>query len=239
MKKAKRYYKTVKYGLAAVLFLQPFRVAAKTNIIEKRPFSVALEASMDSYSTWSLLPSISFRPIPYFEVSAGLRLTDFIGKEDDYSVGGVSYASHHLWNLHDPSDFIYHFAFQPEAKVYLPEIKLDNVGDRLFLTLGVGMIKPLTNLSKGLVEYFPEVNGYVGVDHVERIENRCRDMNWYTFGETAVGLTDDRWTVSLGYRLSDYDVYGSARELYVQGQKVKFDKEKSNSELFLSISYTL
>ncbi len=64
-------------------------------------------------------------------------------------------------------------------------------------------------------------------------------MNWYTFGETAVGLTDDRWTVSLGYRLSDYDVYGSARELYVQGQKVKFDKEKSNSELFLSISYTL
>src|SRR5574344_1534397 len=224
--------------ILVALLLHSISLFAKTNIIEERPFKVAFAGSIDSYTTLSLLPSVIYRPIHYFDVSVGLRLTDFIGDKDHYNIVGQNNSSD-FWKLYNPSNFIYHFAFQPGIKVYSPDIRIDDVDDRLFFTVGVGVIKPFIHKAKGYVEYFPNKGEYVTVVSREKIENHGTDNSWYSFAETAVNLTNDRWVLSLGYRLTNYDVYGSARSLYIQGQKVNFEKNKNNNELFVSFSYSL
>ncbi len=147
---------------------------------------------------------------------------------------GASYRT-----LDDPLDFIYHVSFQPEARLYTPTIKLDEVDDLLYFSIGGGVIKPLTSKAKGYIDLMPNQSGVHTVTSTQLVENSKHGNNWYSFGDVAAAVANDRWSVSLGYRLSNFDIYGSARHLTIQGRKINFKKRSTDLDIFINFNYNL
>ena len=143
------------------------------------------------------------------------------------------------WKTDDLSDFSYYVAFQPEAKLYSPNIKLDNVGDNLNFSIGYGLTIPLTNRASGVVIYTPAEKGQFVPDDEKRVSNSNRVYNIYNFVNVSANLESGIWGLSQGCRISDHDVFGSARNIVVEVQKLVFDNYKFNNEVYLAIHYKL
>ena len=226
--------------LFTVLFLSlVMTVCAEDNSEDRyRPFGVSLSGAVGNYNSWDVDIDMEYRPIKYCGVSAGLRLTDiFFGK--DHIFGGKTIDHSHTWKTDDLSDFSYYVAFQPEAKLYSPNIKLDNVGDNLNFSIGYGLTIPLTNRASGVVIYTPAEKGQFVPDDEKRVSNNNRVYNIYNFVNVSSNLESGIWGLSQGCRISDYDVFGSARNIVVEGQKFVFDNYKFNNEVYLAIHYKL
>ena len=69
-------------------------------------------------------------------------------------------------------------------------------------------------------------------------QNSNRVYNIYNFVNVSANLESGIWG-ALGCRISDYDVFGSARNIVVEGQKFVFDNYKFNNEVYLAIHYKL
>ena len=92
---------------------------------------------------------------------------------------------------------------------------------------------------KGRVDYYNKEANRVIFDKSELILNRKSSHKAYPFLDFTCYLNADRWSLGLGYRISEFDVYGNARQVYVSNHKVEFPKKNNNSEIYLTICYNL
>ena len=206
-----------------------------SKVYGKQKIIFSLQGGIDSYNNWILTPTIDYFPIPYFSIGAGVRFFDEIGN-DDFCSGEIG---NQLWTIEDKSLFAYHAAFQPEVKVYSPSIKINEEEANIFFSIGAGYLLPMNKGGKGRVDYYNKEANRVIFDKSELILNRKSSHKAYPFLDFTCYLNCDRWSLGLGYRISEFDVYGNARQVYVKNQKVNFPKENKNSEIYLTISYNL
>lgn len=217
-----------------VLLFTLFAICPFMEIYGKQKVEFSLQGGFDSYDNWFVTPAVDYFPIPYVSIGTGVRFFDEGGNSDSY---GVERGSQYM--KVDKSTFAYHAALQPELKVYSPAIKIDRLGENIKFSAGTGFMLPMTNGGKGKVEYYTkENNSYKFIDS-EIVKNRKNNHRIYPFIECAGYFNSDRWSIGLGYRISQFDVYGNARQVYAGTQKINFPKEKINSEIFLSIHYSL
>lgn len=233
------FFSNYRYLFTGIFLSLVMTVYAEDNAEDRyRPFGISLLGSLGNYDSWDVDVDIEYRPIKFVGVSTGLRITDIsFGK--DHIFGGKTIDTSHTWKTTDLSDFSYHVAFQPQAKLYSPDIRLDHVGDNLNFSIGYGITIPLTNRASGYVIYTPAEKGQFVPDDEKLVANSNRVSNIYNFVTISTNLESGRWGVSLGYRISDYDVFGSARNIVVEGQKLVFDNHKFNNEVYLAIHYKL
>ncbi len=233
------FFTNYRYLFIAIFLSLVMTVSAEDNDEDRyRSFGISFSGAVGTYNSWDVDVDMEYRPIKYFGVSAGLRFTDIsFGK--DHIFRGETIDHSHNWKTDDLSDFSYHFAFQPQAKLYTPNIRLDNVGDNLNFSIGYGLTMPLTNRASGVVIYTPAEKGQFIPDDEKRVSNSNRVYNIYNFVNISANLESGIWGLSLGYRVSDYDVFGSARNIVVEGQKLVFDNHKFNNEVYLAIHYKL
>lgn len=206
-----------------------------SKVYGKQKINFSLQGGIDSYNNWVVTPFFDYLPIPYLSIGAGVRFFDEIGNDDSY--GGD--LGTELWSMRDKSTYTYHAAFQPEVKVYSPSIKINEEEANIFFSIGAGYLLPMTKGGEGVVDYFAKEVNRVVLTNSEVVRNRKSSHKAYPFLDFTCYLNCDRWSLGLGYRISEFDVYGNARQVYVKNQKVNFPKENKNSEIYLTICYNL
>lgn len=203
---------------------------------EKNKLFFSFEGGLDSYNTWNLMPGLTYKPIHYIGLSGGLKFTGFWNNDrNGFSMPSTT----GLCDIHDQNDLAYHIAFQPAIRAFSPKIKIDNQDDFLYFSLGYGAIIPFSRQGKSEVNFF-RIEGNTNIlDYSETIKDRKDKNNVYQFADLTCYVECDRWNLGLGYRISNYDIYGCSRNFYVENRKVDFPKYKVNSEFYIIISYSL
>ena len=198
--------------------------------------SFSMEGGVSSSDTWNIMPIMTYRPIQYIGLSGGLKFTGF-WKKDGSSFSGLY--SNGLWRILNKNNFSYHAAFQPAIRVYSPNIKIRDVADCIYLSLGYGAIVPFAKQGEGYVDFLRKDGNIPIFDHQEKIKDRSKDNNIYQFFDISCFVKDGRWNFGLGYRIDNYDVYGCSRHLFIENYRVEFPKNKINSEVYISLTYSL
>lgn len=199
-------------------------------------FSFSLEGGVSSNDTWNIVPTMTYKPIQYIGLSGGLKITGF-WKKDGSSYSGLY--SDGLWRILNKNNFSYHVSFQPAIRIYSPNIKIGDAADCIYLSFGYGAIVPFAKQGKGYVDFLRKNDGLAVFDHREKIKNRSDDYNIYQFFDLSCFIKDGKWSLGIGYRIDDFDVYGCSRHLYIENDRVDFPKNKINSEVYISIIYSL
>ena len=217
--------KTVAIFIILILF--PFY-----NMYGKQKINFSFLGGLDTYDNWCMTPSFDYFPIPYVSIGAGIRFFDEINS-DNIKCG-------YSWEIEDKSTYAYHFAFQPEVKIYTPTIiKIKNDDATINFSIGAGYLLPIDKGGKGYVVYYDPEDKRRIVTHSEIVRNKIDARKAYPFLDFTCYLNGGRWSLGLGYRISEFDIYGNARQVYVNNLLVDFPKENKNSEIYLTICYNL
>lgn len=217
--------KTVAIFIILILF--PFY-----NMYGKQKINFSFLGGLDTYDNWCMTPSFDYFPIPYVSIGAGIRFFDEINS-DNIKCG-------YSWEIDDMSTYAYNLAFQPEVKIYTPAIiKIKDEDATINFSIGAGYLLPIDKGGKGKVDYYNTEDIRQIFTHSEIVRNKIDARKAYPFLDFTCYLNGGRWSLGLGYRISEFDIYGNARQVYVNNQLVDFPKEKLNSEIYLSIHYTL
>lgn len=203
-----------------------------SKVYGKQKINFSFLGGLDTYDNWCMTPSFDYFPIPYVSIGAGIRFFDEINS-DNIKCG-------YSWEIEDKSTYAYHFAFQPEVKIYTPTIiKIKNDDATINFSIGAGYLLPIDKGGKGNVVYYDPEDKRRIVTHSEIVKNRKDARKAYPFLDFTCYLNGGRWSLGLGYRISEFDIYGNARQVYVNNQLVDFPKENKNSEIYLTICYNL
>ena len=203
-----------------------------SKVYGKQKINFSFLGGLDTYDNWCMTPSFDYFPIPYVSIGAGIRFFDEINS-DNIKCG-------YSWEIEDKSTYAYHFAFQPEVKIYTPTIiKIKNDDATINFSIGAGYQLPIDKGGKGYVVYYDPEDKRRIVTHSEIVRNKIDARKAYPFLDFTCYLNGGRWSLGLGYRISEFDIYGNARQVYVNNQLVDFPKENKNSEIYLTICYNL
>lgn len=187
-----------------------------------------------NYDTWFIETKGEYCPIPYLGINVGIRFQDLCRNNECLHLEnqGQSY------QLDDNSTFIYHVLIHPGLQLYSPCINLDNVGDKINFSIGYGIFFPFNRRAKGWAYPEPSNNTSPNTGAPIEAKNKCNDTSFYHEANIAANLISDRWKFTIGYRISNLDIYGAARKLYVNNEHINFEKKKTANEIFIGIGYS-
>lgn len=185
------------------------------------------------YDTWTIEAKGGYYPIPYFGINMGIKYQNLCRNNECLHIEtqGQSYL------LDDYSTFMYHLLIHPEVQLNSPFINLDNVGDKVNISIGYGTFIPVNRRAKGWAYPEPSSNATSNTELPIKVKNKSKDTSYYHEVNIAANLISDRWRFTIGYRISNLDVYGAARNVYVNNEHINFEKEKNANEIFISIGY--
>lgn len=199
-----------------------------------RPFSFAVSVGLNNYDAWELHGALSYRPIRYVAVSAGLMYCD-IYNDHVKTNGNLSGSdTHQYWELSDKHDLNYRLAFQPEIQLYSPAVNINKDKDKLSLMVACGMTMPIPTNVKVRVDYITSNPARKSTE----IGNKGAKSSPYYHYKLAAVYETGRVSVSLGDCISNFDMYGGARNIVVEGQKFHLIKRRINNSVYAEIKYS-
>lgn len=198
-------------------------------------WNVELAGALNNYSGWEVEPSITYRPIPYAGITMGLLFGSVI---DADGFTGDSRDGRLYWNTVDDNITGFYFAFRPSILLSTPAVVFGRDKDMaLSFQLSPGLtVTPPNNRFD--IEYFPSAPGvYTHPLKTERVKNKGGRCVYYHIKSAIVLQLDDRYILSAGYTLSDFDVYGGSRNIVIEGKKLDLEKHRFMHSGFISLGY--
>lgn len=200
----------------------------------ERHFCINMNAGLGAnYDTWFLEVQGGYNPIPFLGINAGMKFLNPCKQDESLHV----VCPEGKYELDNYSTFMYHLVFHPSIHVCTPSIKLDNVGDKLMFSMEYGMLLPIDHFTKGYAYPQPKNGQLIDSYSPIEIKNTKRGTPFYHETSVAANLVSGRWKFTLGYTLSNLDIYGSARNAYIGNTHIEFEKKKRGDEVFLGIGY--
>ncbi|MBM6889563.1 hypothetical protein H6A30_04540 [Bacteroides caecigallinarum] len=217
----------------AIFILCGFVSLYSQDIKEKRLWLVELNGALTSQSSWEVEPSITFLPIDYVGLTAGLVFTS---PYPSRSLGGVAVNKQFRWSETNDNSVSYFFAFRPALRLNSPKLWIGRDKDyALYLSVSPGLTIPLPSDRRFTIDYFPNKNGAWSALKREEVANSGARKVYYNV-RTAVSLEmDERIILSAGYTFSDFDIYGGSRNITVEGSKLLLPKACMMHSVFVSI----
>lgn len=203
------------------------------DINEKRLWLVELNGALTSQSSWEVEPSVTFQPIEYVGLTAGLVFTSPYPSK---SLGGVAVNKQFRWSETNDNSVSYFFAFRPSLRLNSPKLWIGRDKDyALYLSVSPGLTIPLPSDRRFSVDYYPNQQGEWSAIKREEVTNSgARKMYYHV--RTAVSLEmDERIVFSAGYTFSDFDIYGGSRNITVEGSKLLLPEACMMHSAFVSI----
>lgn len=197
-------------------------------------WKVELAGALNNYATWEIEPSITYQPIRYLGISMGLL---FCNPKRD-GIGGYSQDKQWLWNSANNDDGSHVFTFRPSLQFISPSIWMGKDKDYgLFFSISPGLTIPLQANREFNIEYIPNSPGAWEVFKTEHVANQQGRTVFYHI-KTALSLEiDERTLVSIGYTLSDFDLYGGSRNIIIEGKKLEFERHHFMHSFFIGLGY--
>ena len=221
----------------AIFILCGFVSLYSQDMNEKRLWLVELNGALTSQSSWEVEPSVTFLPIDYVGLTAGLVFTSPYPSK---SLGGVTVNKQFWWSETNDNSVSYYFAFRPALRFNSPKLWIGRDKDyALYFSVSPGLTIPLPSDRRFTIDYFPNKNGAWSAIKREEVTNSGARKVYYNV-RTAVSLEmDERLVFSAGYTFSDFDIYGGSRNIIVEGGKLPLPKACMMHSAFVSIGVRL
>lgn len=200
---------------------------------EKHLWQVELSGALTNQSSWEVEPSVTFQPIDYVGLMAGLVFTSPYPSK---SLGGVAVNKQFRWSETNDNSVSYFFAFRPAFRLNTPKLWIGRDKDyALYLSVSPGLTIPLPSDRRFTVDYFPNLQGEWSAIKREEVTNTGARRLYYHI-RAAVSLEmDERIVFSAGYAFSDFDIYGGSRNITVEGGKLPLPKACMMHSAFVSV----
>ena len=203
------------------------------DIKEKRLWLVELNGALTSQSSWEVEPSVTFLPIDYVGLTVGLVFTSPYPSK---SLGGVAVNKQFRWSETNDNSVSYFFAFRPALRLNSPKLWIGKDNDyALYLSVSPGLTIPLPSDRRFTVDYYPNQPGaWTAIKREEVTNTGARKLYYHV--RTAVSFEmDERIVFSVGYTISDFDIYGGSRNITIEGGKLSLPKAGMMHSAFVSI----
>lgn len=196
-------------------------------------WKVEFSAAVNNYSAWELEPAITYRPIPWVGLRFGLLMSDVM--EKNYPTGES--ADGKFWWVSDEDRVgLHNILMRPALVLSTPELRLGHNRDRgVSLQLSPGLAMPVKRNSQVEINYFPNEPGMWGISKYDRIKNKGGKYTLYKTLTAALAFRFKEFEIAAGYTWSDLDPYGASRNMWVEDQQIKFEKNKNTHSVFLRI----
>lgn len=187
-----------------------------------RHFCINVNAGLGTnYDTWFGEVQGEYNPISFIGVNVGMKLLNSCKQDGSLYIECLE-GKYEV----EYSTFMYHFIFHPSLHLYSPTIKLDNVGDNLTFSIDYGVLLPLSRFTKGYAYPQPDNRQLTEAYLPIQIKNGKKRTPYYHETSVAANLISGRWKLTIGYKLSNIDIYGSARNAYIGNTHIEFEKKK-------------
>lgn len=201
--------------------------------VEKRFWQVELSGALTSQSSLEVEPSVTFMPIDYLGLTAGLVFTSPYPSK---SLGGVAVNKQLRWSETNDNSVSYFLALRPALRLNSPKLWIGRDKDyALYLSVSPGLTIPLPSDRRFTVDYYPNQPGaWTAIKREEVTNTGARKLYYHV--RTAVSFEmDERIVFSVGYTISDFDIYGGSRNITIEGGKLSLPKAGMMHSAFVSI----
>ena len=200
---------------------------------EKRFWQVELSGALTNQSAWEVEPSVTFLPIDYVGLTAGLVFTSPYPSK---SLGGVAANKQSRWSETHDNSVSYFLAFRPALRLNSPKLWIGKDKDyALYISVSPGLTIPLPSDRRFTIDYYPNRPGVWTAIKREEVTNSDARKLYYNV-RSAISLEiDERIVFSAGYTFSDFDIYGGSRNITVEGSKLPLPKACLMHSAFVSI----
>lgn len=229
-----RFIKASVLRFTIVIFLLcGFVSLLSQDIKEKRLWLVELNGALTSQGSWEVEPSVTFLPIDYVGLTAGLVFTSPYPSK---SLGGVAVNKQFRWSETNDNSVSYFFAFRPALRLNSPKLWIGKDKDyALYLSVSPGLTIPLPSDRRFTIDYFPNQQGEWSAIKREEVTNSGARNVYYNVRTTISLEIDERLVLSAGYTFSDFDIYGGSRNITVEGSKLSLPKVSMMHSVFVGI----
>lgn len=228
------HFKVLIVRFSIVIFLlYSFASLYSQDIKEKRFWQVELSGALTSQCSWEVEPSVTFQPIDYVGLTAGLVFTSPYPSK---SLGGVTLNKQFRWSETHDNSVSYFLAFRPALRLNSPKLWIGKDKDyALYISVSPGLTIPLPSDRRFTIDYYPNRPGVWTAIKREEVTNSDARKLYYNV-RSAISLEiDERIVFSAGYNFSDFDIYGGSRNITVEGSKLPLPKACLMHSAFVSI----
>lgn len=200
---------------------------------EKRLWQVDINGALTSQSSWEVEPSVTFLPIDYVGLTAGLVFTSPYPSK---SLGGLTPNKQLRWSETNDNSVSYFFAFRPALRFNSPRIYFGKDKDyAICLSVSPGLTIPLPSDRRLTIDYYPNQHGEWTAIKREEVTNSGARKLYYNVRAAVSFEIDERLVFSAGYTFSDFDIYGGSRNIAVEGSKLPLPEACVMHSAFVSI----
>ena len=190
-----------------------------------------LSGALTNSDTLEVDPSITYIPLQYVGIGLGFLFTNTIhGNGYVYQT-----ANSNLSFTLSERDYNYELALRPQLTFVTPAWYVNADKDvALKLHLSPGLTLPIPTNGKYTFDFYYNEPGIQESLRREIVKNTGAKACYFHL-RTAVSLELEKLTFSLGYQFSNFDIYGGARNLVVDGKTLSVPHSKDMHAAFAAI----
>lgn len=221
------------------LFYLPFLLISPSLYAQqpdKHPlWETELAGGLNNYDAWEIEPSITFYPLHYTGITMGLLFTS---PYHTNSPGGIAKDQKLRWSCTDENTTNHFFALRPALKFNTPRLWIGEDKDyALYLSVSPGLTIPLPANQTFSIDYFPNHEGVWTALRREQVKNSGGKRLYFHLRTTASFEIDNSLILSVGYVISDFDLYGGSRNITIEGERLDLPHHRLMHTAFVSIGY--
>ncbi len=194
-----------------------------------------LAGGFNNYAAWEIEPSVSYRPVRYLGLVAGILLCDLLDKT---GLSGESKDGQWLWNTAGNADGNHFLALRAGLQFTSPPVWLGKSKDwSLAFSVAPGMTFPIPANQQLTIDYYPNRPGVWIASRSEQVKNKGASAVFYHLKSALSLETDENIRFSIGYTFSNFDLYGGSRNITLEGKKLTAEKHAFMHSFTIAIGY--
>lgn len=223
-----------KLFLLTVLFLSPTVLLFAQDDRAKGIVSIA--AGLNNNESWEVEPSVTYYFSKYIGVTLGLNVTSQYNQVG-FS-GTIAGNSRIYWSIEDDETNVAKFLLHPAISLRTPILWLDKDHETgLTIQIEPGMYIALPVNDQITVNYRDKERNSTIIDSKRVSNTKGECVFWNVRG--SISLNIDRFVLSTGYSISNFDIYSGRRNIVVENLKLdqKLPIREYTYSFFISLGY--
>lgn len=222
-------------GFLIILFMS-FATSLYAQKEEQTKGIVSISTGLNNNQSWEVEPAVTYYFYRYIGATFGLNVTSQYNQVG-YS-GSVSGNNRIFWTIEDNEANVAKFLLRPAVSLRTPMIWLDKDHDNgLTIQIEPGLSIALPVNDQVAVNYRDKEHNSTIMDSKRFSNTKGEWLFWNIRG--SISLNVDRFVISTGYSISNFDVYSGRRNIIIENMELnrKLPIREFTYSFFISFGY--
>lgn len=222
-------------GFLIILFMS-FATSLYSQKEEQTKGIVSISTGLNNNQSWEVEPAVTYYFYRYIGATFGLNVTSQYNQVG-YS-GSVSGNNRIFWTIEDNEANVAKFLLRPAVSLRTPMIWLNKDHDNgLTIQIEPGLSIALPVNDQLAVNYRDKEHNSTIMDSKRFSNTKGEWLFWNIRG--SISLNVDRFVISTGYSISNFDVYSGRRNIIIENMELnrKLPIREFTYSFFISFGY--